>query len=89
MFWAIKKYSLNFAMGRPAHFPRAGLILVSALWGCFNLLFSAFWSILSTCIYYLFYIYIISLYFTVYRKTPNAQKKRFACVKTECVDFKK
>lgn len=89
MFWAIKKYSLNFALGRPVHFPRADLILVSVLWGCFNLLFSAFWSILSTCIYYLFYIYIISLYFTVYRKTPNAQKKRFACVKTECVDFKK
>lgn len=44
----------------------------------------------SIYLYILFiYIYIISLYFTVYRKTPNAQKKRFACVKTECVDFKK
>ena len=89
MFWAIKKYSLNFAMGRPAHFPRADLIMVSALWAVSTCFFSFCLLVYFIYLYILFYIYIISLYFTVYRKTPNAQKKRFACEKTVCVDFKK
>ena len=80
MFWAIKKYSLNFAMGRPAHFPRADLIMVSALWAVSTCFFSFCLLVYFIYLYILFILYLY--YFSIlHRLQKNAERAE----KTVCV----